>query len=55
MSRIVLGRHFVGDVLGGALLGFFEYFLMSWMWMDETTTKGLLGWVFHEPAVIEFE
>ncbi|CAN7994296.1 unnamed protein product [Ixodes hexagonus] len=37
-SRVLLGRHYVGDVCGGALLGLLEYYVVtSVFWMNTET------------------
>ncbi|XP_077506367.1 polyisoprenoid diphosphate/phosphate phosphohydrolase PLPP6-like [Amblyomma americanum] len=38
VSRVLLGRHFVGDVTGGAILGLIEYvIIMNIFWMGTDT------------------
>lgn len=37
-SRVLLGRHYVGDVVGGAILGLIEYIIiMNIFWMNTDT------------------
>jgi len=40
VSRVLLGRHHILDVCGGLLLGFFEYIVMSGLWMDKKNAEG---------------
>ena len=35
VSRVLLGRHHILDVLGGVVVGLIEYLLMTLIWMDE--------------------
>lgn len=35
VSRVLLGRHHILDVLGGVLVGLLEYLVMSLLWMDK--------------------
>lgn len=40
VSRVLLGRHHILDVLGGILVGLFEYLAMSLVWMDKDSAAG---------------
>lgn len=42
-SRILLGRHHVGDMLLGVVLGYFEYQFVSWMWLSPEASQYFLG------------
>ncbi|CAG0918778.1 unnamed protein product [Notodromas monacha] len=55
VSRVVLGRHFLGDVFGGAVLGIVQYFVLSWLWLSEGTTSSILYFLNSEPPVVEFD
>jgi len=35
VSRVLLGRHHILDVLGGVVVGLIEYLLMTLIWMDK--------------------
>ena len=35
VSRVLLGRHHILDVLGGVLVGLLEYLVMCLLWMDK--------------------
>ena len=35
VSRVLLGRHHILDVLGGVVVGLIEYLLMTMTWMDK--------------------
>ena len=35
VSRVLLGRHHILDVLGGVVVGVIEYLLMTMTWMDK--------------------
>jgi len=39
VSRVLLGRHHILDVVGGLVLGFVEYLIMSLLWMDKKTAE----------------
>uniref|UniRef100_T1JHM8 Phosphatidic acid phosphatase type 2/haloperoxidase domain-containing protein n=1 Tax=Strigamia maritima TaxID=126957 RepID=T1JHM8_STRMM len=42
ISRILLGRHHVGDVLAGILLGLFEAWFVLFIWFSVDTTQYIL-------------
>lgn len=39
ISRVVLGRHYVSDVMGGAIIGYLQYFLVAKYWLNEETLE----------------
>ncbi|GFS68260.1 phospholipid phosphatase 6 [Nephila pilipes] len=43
ISRIMLGRHYVGDVLLGVILGYIEYLIMDNVWAGPDTTDWYLN------------
>lgn len=47
VSRVLLGRHHVGDIIGGVLLGIFEYKLMTLIWMTPETAYSILSLLYY--------
>lgn len=47
-SRVLLGRHHVGDILGGIVLGILEYKLMTFLWMTPETAYSLFWLIYDE-------
>ncbi|OQV15327.1 hypothetical protein BV898_10553 [Hypsibius exemplaris] len=48
VSRAILGRHYVSDVVAGAVLGaFLAWFQLSFLWLDLKTCFWIL-WPLHE-------
>lgn len=43
LSRVLLGRHNVTDVVAGFWMGYFEYNLIELLWISSQTLQGLLG------------
>ncbi|GFQ88819.1 phospholipid phosphatase 6 [Trichonephila clavata] len=43
ISRIMLGRHHVGDVLLGVILGYIEYLIMDYVWAGPDTADWYLN------------
>lgn len=41
MSRVLLGRHHLGDVIVGALIGYINYELVRCIWVDENSVMWL--------------
>lgn len=48
MSRILLRRHHLLDVIGGVLLGVFEAVLLSWLWVSENFAIWVVSWLSDE-------
>eukprot|EP00096_Caligus_rogercresseyi_P010690 TRINITY_DN3984_c0_g1_i2.p1 TRINITY_DN3984_c0_g1~~TRINITY_DN3984_c0_g1_i2.p1 ORF type:complete len:206 (-),score=49.45 TRINITY_DN3984_c0_g1_i2:254-871(-) len=48
VSRILLGRHHVLDVLGGLLIGALEWILLALLWMDSSTAANVASSFFGE-------
>ena len=42
ISRILNGRHYIGDVLGGAVAGFLESLVISYIWMSSEQAEKFL-------------
>jgi len=42
ISRVLLGRHHLGDVIGGVLLGFVEAGIMSYVWFSAEGAESIL-------------
>ncbi|CAM1303990.1 PPAPDC2 (predicted) [Pycnogonum litorale] len=45
-SRILLGRHHIGDVICGMTLGFVEYITFTWFWLTPESSRLLLNFIF---------
>lgn len=43
VSRVLLGRHHLGDMLLGVLLGYVEYHFLSWIWLNSESAQYFLG------------
>lgn len=43
LSRVLLGRHHVTDVLFGFWMGYFQYNIVEMMWLSTETLQELLG------------
>lgn len=43
LSRVLLGRHNVTDVMFGFWMGYFQYNLVEMLWLSPQTLQGLLG------------
>lgn len=48
LSRILLRRHHILDVLAGAVLGVLEGYLISFVWLSEATSTYLVSWISDE-------
>lgn len=48
VSRLLLYRHHILDVLAGATLGIFEAFLLSILWFGKDTSVWLMSWLSDE-------
>ncbi|XP_012279410.1 inactive phospholipid phosphatase 7 [Orussus abietinus] len=48
ISRILMKRHYLLDLISGVLLGIFEGFLISLIYLDEETCIGLISWLTDE-------
>ena len=51
-SRLLNGRHYLFDVLIGALLGFFEGFVVSYLWMSSERAENILSFFSDEAPEI---
>lgn len=52
-SRILLGRHHIGDVLVGAVLGYVEYIIVDYLWASPETAKWYLDIFKDSNSVID--
>ena len=43
VSRVLLGRHHILDVVAGVLLGLLQAVFMGWMWRSEEQTKYIMS------------
>lgn len=48
VSRLLLYRHHILDVLAGATLGILEAFLLSILWFGKDTSAWLMSWLSDE-------
>jgi membrane-associated phospholipid phosphatase len=48
LSRILLHRHHLLDVIGGILLGGVEAVLLSWLWVSEDFAVWVVSWLSDE-------
>lgn len=48
MSRILMRRHHVLDVLAGIALGIFEGLLIGYMYLEQETCVNLISWITDE-------
>lgn len=52
-SRVLLGRHHLGDVLIGMVLGYAEYWLVDYIWAGPETAKWYLDIFGDSGSVID--
>ena len=43
VSRVLLGRHHILDVVAGVLIGLLQAVVMGWMWRSEEQTKYIMS------------
>jgi len=48
ISRLLMYRHHILDVLGGILLGFSEALVLSMLWVGKDTAAFLMSWLSDE-------
>lgn len=48
LSRILMNRHYILDVIGGCFLGVFQGLLLEFLWISEDTAKSLMSIVSDE-------
>ncbi|XP_074029801.1 polyisoprenoid diphosphate/phosphate phosphohydrolase PLPP6 [Leptinotarsa decemlineata] len=48
LSRVMMSRHYILDVLGGCALGILEGFLMEFLWIEDSTARSLFSVVSDE-------
>ncbi|XP_037080729.1 phospholipid phosphatase 6-like [Pollicipes pollicipes] len=44
-SRMLLRRHYLLDVLAGMALGYLEYAVVLWLWLDGESCRGWVRWL----------
>ncbi|GBL90292.1 Phospholipid phosphatase 6 [Araneus ventricosus] len=52
-SRVLLGRHHVGDVLLGAVLGYIEYLIIDYIWAGPETAEWYLSIFRESPGILD--
>nr|CAD7586884.1 unnamed protein product [Timema genevievae] len=48
LSRILLRRHHLLDILCGVLLGLFEGVLIGWLWLSQESSTWVVSWLSDE-------
>ncbi|XP_066995206.2 polyisoprenoid diphosphate/phosphate phosphohydrolase PLPP6 [Anabrus simplex] len=48
LSRLLLRRHHILDVLGGVLLGILEGLLIGWLWLSQETSAWAISYISDE-------
>lgn len=48
LSRLLLYRHHILDILAGATLGILEAFLLSILWLGKDSSKWIMSWLSDE-------
>ncbi|KAJ4450720.1 hypothetical protein ANN_02150 [Periplaneta americana] len=48
ISRVLLRRHHLLDVIGGVMLGVFEAIVLSWIWASEDFAGWVVAWLSDE-------
>lgn len=48
LSRILMNRHYILDVVGGCLLGILEGVIMSFLWLEDSTAKSFFSLISDE-------
>lgn len=48
LSRVLMNRHHILDVIAGVLLGLTEGLIMSFIWLDESTAKWIMSFLSDE-------
>lgn len=48
VSRLLLYRHHILDLIGGVLLGIVEAFIVGLVWMNQESCLSLVGWMTDE-------
>lgn len=48
LSRLLLYRHFILDVLAGITLGIVEAFLLSVLWLGKDASAWMMSWLSDE-------
>jgi len=48
VSRVLLGRHHILDVVAGVVIGVVQAFVMGWLWRSEEQTKYIMSFLGDE-------
>lgn len=51
LSRLLMYRHHILDVIAGALLGLVEAFILAVVWCDAETSLGIMQWISDDKYV----
>lgn len=51
VSRVMLHRHHILDVVGGVVIGFMQALLMSLLWLSEDSTAAVVHFFLDETQV----
>lgn len=55
LSRILIQRHYILDVVGGTALGLVEACLLSIVWINENGSKAFLKYILNDDVPIDLE
>lgn len=53
ISRVLLKRHYLLDVTGGAVLGFIEAGIVSVIWLNKSSSVSIINWLSEEKVTLE--
>ncbi|XP_037828642.1 inactive phospholipid phosphatase 7 [Lucilia sericata] len=55
LSRILMQRHYILDVLAGCVLGFIEIYFLNIIWISESTSQYIINFVANDELPIDVE
>lgn len=55
LSRILIQRHYILDVIGGIVIGIVEAFLLSLIWLNESSSQYILSSIITDDMPIDIE
>lgn len=55
LSRILIQRHYILDVLAGFAIGFVESYLLNFIWIGESAAENLINFVMNDDLPIDVE